>query len=205
MRLKTLVAVRVAVFCAALLPLLLLLLRAYQSYSGVGDGLGANPIEAITHTTGDSTLYLLLLTLAITPLRQLTGQGWLVKLRRMLGLWAFTYGCLHFTTYMFDQAFDLHAIGKDVLKRPFVTAGTLSLLLMVPLAVTSTQRMVRRLGKRWRTLHRLVYASAVLGVVHYVWLVKADLRKPLLCGVLLCVLMLARLFVWARAARRSGG
>ena len=203
MRPKTLLAIRIATFCAALSPILWLFFRAYQTATGVGKGLGVNPVETITHTTGDCALYLLLATLAITPLRHLFEMSWLNKLRRQIGLWAFAYGCLHFTTYMFDQAFDLHAIGKDVLKRPYITVGTLALLLMLPLAITSTQKMIRRLGRRWQTLHRLVYGSAFLGVIHYVWLVKADLRKPILCGLILFALMLARFFIWNRAARRA--
>jgi sulfoxide reductase heme-binding subunit YedZ len=204
MRPKSLLTIRIATFFAALLPLLWLVYRGYQTSTGIGKGLGVNPVETITHTTGKYALYILLATLAITPLRQLTGQAWLIKLRRQLGLWAFAYGCLHFTTYMFDQAFDVQAILKDVVKRPYITAGTLALMLMLPLAVTSTQKMIRRLGKGWQSLHRLIYGSAFLGVIHYVWLVKADLRKPIFCGVVLFGLMLGRMYLWNRAARRGG-
>src|ERR1043165_8257263 len=141
--------------------------------------LGANPIEVITHSTGDWTLIFLLLTLSITPLRRLSGQLWLIRFRRMLGLFAFFYGCLHFTTYIWlDKFFDLHEMLADVAKRKFITVGFSAVILMIPLALTSTQGMIRRLGKRWTTLHRLIYISAIAGVIHYWWLVKADVRKP---------------------------
>ena len=157
------------VFALCLVPLGLLLWRGFT-----GD-LTANPIEYITHRTGDWTLRLLLITLAITPLRRLTGWNAVIRLRRMLGLFAFFYGSLHFLTYVvLDHFFALDSILEDLTDRRFVTAGFTGFVLMIPLALTSTQAMVRRLGgRRWQALHRLVYASACAGVVHYLWLVKA--------------------------------
>ncbi|MGH7771277.1 MAG: sulfite oxidase heme-binding subunit YedZ [Candidatus Binatia bacterium] len=176
--------IKIAAFLASLTPLALLGLDAYN------DNLGANPIEVITRWTGTSTLVFLLLTLSVTPLRRISGLHWLIKLRRMLGLYAFFYACLHFATYIWlDQFFDLDEIIKDVIKRPFITVGFLSLVLLVPLALTSTSGMIRRLGKRWQQLHRLVYVIAIGGVVHYLWLVKADRRQPLIYGAILMLLL----------------
>ena len=162
----------------------------------MSDGLGANPIEVITRSTGTWTLTFLLITLSITPLRRLTGMHWLAGVRRMLGLYAFFYACLHFTTYIWlDQFFDWPATVKDVIKRPFITAGFLSFLLLWPLALTSTHGMIRRLGgRRWQLLHRLVYVTAIGGVVHYLWLVKKDLTQPLIYAALLGVLLGYRLW-----------
>jgi sulfoxide reductase heme-binding subunit YedZ len=160
-------AIRAALFVVGLLPLARLLLAGTHGWFG---GLGANPIELVTRSTGTWALVLLVATLAVTPLRRLTGLHWLVRLRRMLGLFAFFYGALHFTTYLwFDQWFDLQAIVADVLKRPFITMGALAFVLMLPLAVTSTDAMVRRLGRRWSSLHRLVYPIAVAAILHYWW------------------------------------
>ncbi|HYE25107.1 MAG TPA: protein-methionine-sulfoxide reductase heme-binding subunit MsrQ [Clostridia bacterium] len=185
------------VFLIALWPLIGLLLR------GAMGQLGANPIERITHQTGWWTLALLMITLAVTPLRKLTGQYWLVQYRRMLGLFAFFYGCLHMLTYVWlDQFFDAQAIVKDVGKRPFITMGTLSFVLMVPLAATSTQKAIRRLGKRWQTLHKLIYASAAAGVVHFLWLVKKDISEPATFAVVLGLLLGYR--VLAAALERRG-
>ncbi len=157
---------------------------------------GPNPVEYITHLTGDWTLRFLLLTLLITPLRFLTNNQKLIRFRRMLGLFAFFYGCLHFTTYLWlDKVFDWSEIGKDIYKRPFITAGFLSFLLMVPLALTSTKGWIKRLGgKRWQLLHRAVYFSAIAGVVHYYWLVKSDIRLPALYGTILAILLFFRLW-----------
>jgi len=175
---------KVAVFLAALIPLGRLAWKAYR------DMLGANPIEVITHSTGDWTLIFLLLTLSITPLRRLSGQLWLIRFRRMLGLFAFFYGCLHFTTYIWlDKFFDVHEMLADVAKRKFITVGFTAFILMIPLALTSTQGMIRRLGKRWTTVHRLIYISASAGVIHYWWLVKADVRKPAYYAVVLALLL----------------
>jgi len=158
---------KAALFVAALLPLARLVLAGTLDWFG---GLGANPIELVTRSTGTWKLVLLVASLAVTPLRRATGLNWLVRLRRMLGLFAFFYAVLHFTTYLwFDQWFDVQAIVKDVIKRPFITMGVLAFVLMIPLAATSTDAMVRRLGRRWSTLHRLVYAVAVAAILHYWW------------------------------------
>lgn len=185
-----------AVFALGLLPL------ARLAWLGLTGGLGANPIEFVTHFTGRWTLTFLLVTLAVTPLRRMLGWNWLLRLRRMLGLFAFFYAALHFSTYLvLDQFFDFGAIAKDVLKRPCITVGFTAFVLLIPLAVTSTNAMVRRLGaRRWQLLHRLVYAIAIAGVVHWWWLVKADVRLPLAYGAVLALLLGARLR-WALAGR----
>ena len=186
---------KVVVFLACLGPLGRLGWKAYQGM------LGANPIEVITHSTGDWTLIFLLVTLAITPLRKLTGLSWLIRYRRMVGLFAFFYAFLHFLTYIWlDKFFDLHEMLADVAKRRFITAGLTAFVLLIPLAVTSTGGWIRRLGgKTWAWLHRLIYVSAMAGVVHYVWLVKADLRKPLEYALILSLLLGYRLVVWLLA------
>lgn len=189
---------KVAVFLAALVPLARLYWKFRQN------SLGANPVEVITHSTGDWTLILIMVTLSITPLRKLTGQYWLIGVRRMIGLFAFFYGCLHFTTYLWlDKFFDYHEMLKDIVKRPFITVGFLAFVCMIPLAVTSTQGWIRRLGKNWQRLHRLIYITATAGVIHYVWLVKADLRKPLQYAFVLTALMAYRIVVWTREARKK--
>jgi sulfoxide reductase heme-binding subunit YedZ len=171
--------------------------------------LGANPIEKITHSTGDCTLTFLLITLSITPLRKLTHQYWLINLRRMLGLFAFFYGTLHLMTYVWlDKFFDVHQMLADIAKRRFITAGMTAFALMIPLALTSTKWSIRKLGgKRWQALHRLIYFSAAAGVIHYIWLVKADLKKPLEYATVLGILMLYRLVSWIllRGKVNSGG
>ena len=153
------------------------------------DTLGANPIESITHSTGTWTLVFLLITLSVTPLRRLTGFAELLQLRRMLGLFAFFYGSLHFTTYIWlDQFFDVAAIWRDIVKRPFITIGFAAFVLMIPLAITSTNKMMRRLGgRRWLALHRLIYISAICAVIHYWWLVKRDLTQPAIYAAVLTV------------------
>ncbi len=160
-------------------------------WGGFHDGLGANPIEFITHATGDWTLRFLLITLAITPVRKLTGWQQLIVYRRMLGLFAFFYGCLHFTTYIWlDKFFDLEEMWKDIAKRPYITMGFAGFVAMIPLAVTSTAGWIRRMGgKRWQALHRLIYFSAVAGVIHYYWLVKSDIRLPAMYGLLVAILL----------------
>lgn len=176
------------IFCVCLLPLARLI------FLGASGGLGANPIEFITRSTGTWTLVGLMVTLSVTPLRRLTGRTDLIHYRRMLGLFAFFYACLHFSTYIWlDQFFDPSAIAKDVVKRPFVTVGFTAFVLLIPLAVTSNRAMMRRLGRRWQVLHRLVYLIAGLGVVHYLWLVKKDLTSPLIYATVLTVLLVARL------------
>jgi sulfoxide reductase heme-binding subunit YedZ len=184
-------------FAVCLLPLARLVVL------GVGSGLGANPIEFITHSTGTWTLVGLLATLSVTPLRQLTGRADLIRYRRMLGLFAFFYACLHFTTYIWlDQFFDLSGIAKDIVKRPFITLGFAAFVLLIPLAATSTHAMMRRLGRRWQQLHRLVYPIALLGVIHYLWLVKKDLTQPLIFGAVL-VLLLAMRLPWGLRVLRA--
>ena len=189
---------KVAVFLCALIPL------GRLAWKALHDGLGANPIEVITHTTGDWTLILILATLSITPLRRITGQYWLISVRRMIGLFAFFYGFLHFLTYIWlDKFFDVHEMWKDIAKRPFITVGFSAFVLMIPLALTSTAGWIRRLGgKNWQRLHRLIYLAAILGVLHYLWLVKADTRKPVEYGFVLSVLFLYRVVIWVAQKRR---
>jgi methionine sulfoxide reductase heme-binding subunit len=180
------------VFLACLGPAAILTWRGFHSE------LGANPIEAITHGTGDWTLRFLLITLAVSPLRRLTRQYWLISFRRMLGLFAFFYGFLHLMTYVWlDKFFDVHEMLHDIAKRRFITAGMTAFALMIPLALTSTKWAIRKLGgKRWQILHRLIYASAAAAVIHYIWLVKADLRKPLEYGAVLVALLFYRVAAW---------
>jgi len=177
-----------AVLVNSAVPLTLLLWDAYHHR------LGTNPQEFVLHTTGTLTLVFLLLSLAVTPLRKILGLPWMVQFRRVLGLYAFFYGCLHLLAYTwFDKGFGLKAIAEDTLKRPFIFLGMLAFLVMVPLAVTSTNNMVRRLGgKRWNRLHKLVYLSAVAGVLHYYLLVKADTRIPVAFGLVLACLLAYR-------------
>lgn len=161
----------------------------------VSDGLGANPIEAITRYTGDWTLRFLLITLAVTPLRELCGWSWLMRMRRMLGLFAFFYALLHFATYLvLDQFFAWRHIIDDIAERPYITVGFVCFVLLIPLAVTSSNAMMRRLGgRRWKRLHRSVYFIAIGGVVHFLWLVKADVREPLVYAAVLALLLAYRL------------
>lgn len=182
-------------FIAALMPL------AFLIYRVLTNDLGANPIETINRYTGDWVLRLLLITLAVTPLRRLTGWNGLLRYRRMLGLFAFFYACLHFLSYAWlDQYFVLADIIKDVIKRPYITVGFASFLMLIPLAATSTNAMIRRLGaKRWQQLHRLVYLIGIGGVVHFLWLVKSDIREPLVYGAMLALLLGFRL--WDRRRR----
>ncbi len=193
--------IKVAVFVACLVPLGLLAWAAYTQ------NLGANPIEKITHATGDWTLRFLLITLSITPLRKVLRVPSLIKFRRMLGLFAFFYACLHFTTYIWlDKFFNLHEMLADVAKRKFITVGFTAFVLLIPLAATSTAGWIRRLGgKRWQALHRLIYFSAIAGVIHYVWLVKADIREPLEYGAILALLLGYRLVMWIRSSITKSG
>src|SRR3989338_696758 len=177
---------------------------AWLALNGYAENLGANPIEVITRTTGTWTLVFLLITLSITPLRKFSGWHWLIRLRRMFGLFAFFYACLHFTTYIWlDQFFDLGDIARDIHKRPFITLGFLSFVLLVPLALTSSSAMIRRLGKGWQQLHRLVYVIAIGGVIHFYWQVKADTTQPLIYGAILTLLLAYRL-ITARGLRTTG-
>lgn len=190
---------KIAVFLACLVPLGLLAWGAYTQ------NLGANPIEKITHSTGDWTLRFLLITLSITPLRKLLALPSLIRFRRMFGLFAFFYGCLHFLTYIWlDKFFNLHDMLADVAKRKFITVGFTAFVLLIPLAITSTSGWIRRLGgKRWQRLHRLIYVSAICGVIHYLWLVKADIRKPLEYGAILTILLGYRLAIWGMAKTKQ--
>lgn len=196
---RQLAALKAALFLLCLLPVARLAVGAVQ------DELGANPIEFITRSLGTWTLNFLLITLAVTPLRQLSGLHWLLRLRRMLGLFVFFYASLHLATYLWlDQFFDVMAIARDIVKRPFITAGFSAFVLLVPLAATSNNAMVRRLGgKRWARLHRAVYAIAIIGVIHYWWLVKKDITQPLLYAVLLGLLLGFRAWRLARERRRQ--
>ena len=173
------------VFLVALIPL------AKLAWLGLHDGLGANPIEKITRTTGYWTLTFLMITLAATPLRSVSGWSWPIRWRRMLGLFAFFYASLHFLTYLvLDQFFDWPAIVKDIAKRPYITVGFPAFLMLIPLAVTSTNKMVQRLGaKRWKNLHKLIYIIGIAGVVHFWWLVKKDITEPVQLAVVLTVLL----------------
>ncbi len=191
--------IKVGIFIACLIPLGRLGWGAYTQ------NLGANPIEKITHTTGDWTLSLLLVTLSVTPLRKLLGVPALIKFRRMLGLFAFFYACLHFTTYIWlDKFFNFHEMLVDVAKRKFITVGFTAFVLLIPLALTSTKGWIRRLGgKRWQALHRLIYVSAIAGVIHYLWLVKADIRKPLEYGAVLALLLGYRVVLRIRPRKRG--
>ncbi|HEX8956822.1 MAG TPA: protein-methionine-sulfoxide reductase heme-binding subunit MsrQ, partial [Burkholderiaceae bacterium] len=187
---RQITALKIALFVAALLPLARLIAFAAL------DRLGANPVEFITRNTGDWTLYFLCLTLAVTPLRRLGNWSWLIKLRRMIGLYAFFYALLHFTAFFwFDHFFDLDEMWRDVIKRPFITVGFIAFALLIPLAVTSTNGMVRRLGgRRWQWLHRLVYPVAGLGILHFWWMKagKHDFAQPILLGSIVAVLLAAR-------------
>jgi sulfoxide reductase heme-binding subunit YedZ len=180
--------IQLAAIALAALPLVVLIVRFFA------DDLGANPIETITHTSGDWTLRLLLASLAVTPLRRWLRLPVLAPLRRTLGLCAFAWACLHVATYAaLDLGFDFQALREDLTERRFVMAGFAAFSCLVPLAFTSTRRSKQRLGPRWQKLHRLAYAAAALGVVHYLWLVKADLVPPLLYAGTLAVLLAARL------------
>jgi sulfoxide reductase heme-binding subunit YedZ len=180
--------VKSALFAASLAPL------AYLIWLGLTGNLGADPVEFIRRSTGTWTLDFLIITLSVTPLRRVIRWHWLARLRRMFGLYAFFYAAIHVVTYVWlDQLFDLEAIWRDVVKRPLITAGFLSFVLMIPLAVTSTDRMARWLGgQRWQQLHRAVYLVAIAGVIHFWWLVKIDYTRPLVYSVIFATLLAAR-------------
>jgi len=183
--------IKPAVFVLCLVPF------AWLVWDALTHHLGANPVEKLNHRTGIWTLRFLLLTLTITPVRRLTGWNVLIRLRRMLGLYAFFYACMHFLTWLvFDHFFDVQEIIKDIIKRPYITVGFSAFVLLIPLAVTSTKNWVRRLGSRWAMLHQLVYVIATGGVLHYLWLVKADVRDPVIYGSILAVLLAYR--AWYR-------
>jgi methionine sulfoxide reductase heme-binding subunit len=188
---------KVLAFLLCLVPFLQLVWGALRG------NLGANPVEEITHTTGDWTLRFLVLTLSITPLRRLTGWSQATRFRRMLGLFAFFYSCLHFTIYCLSISnLNLAQIGTDIAKRPYVTVGFTGFILLIPLAITSTKKWIVRLGgKRWQMLHRLIYLSAIAGVLHYLWLVKLDIRFPVRYAVVVGLLLLFR--VWTAVRSRA--
>ena len=186
----TLKRLKAVLFAVCLLPLARLFVL------GFSDALGANPIEFVIRSNGTWALSFLLITLAITPLRRLTGASWLAGWRRLLGLYAFFYASLHVAAYVWlDQWFDWGAIGKDILKHPFILAGLVAFLLLIPLAVTSTNAMLGRLGKRWKSLHQWIYLIAPVAVLHYFWLVKQDITQPLIYAGLLALLLGVRV-VW---------
>jgi sulfoxide reductase heme-binding subunit YedZ len=200
---------KVVVFAACLTPF------GWLTWRGLHNDLGSDPVAYVTHFTGDWTLRFLVITLAITPLRKTLRLPPLIRFRRMLGLFAFFYVCLHFTTWIWpDHDFAWIEMWKDVLKRPFITVGFTAFMLLIPLALTSTAGWIRRLGgKHWQRLHRLIYVIAALGVIHYYWLVKSDVRKPLFYGFLVAILLMWRLGAWligrrgkatARPVRREG-
>lgn len=199
LREKIIRGLKLLVFPLCLGPLAVLV------WKGFHDLLGANPVDVITRTTGRWTLIFLLLTLSITPLRNLARMPWLIRFRRMLGLFAFFYGSLHLTTYIWlDKFFNVPEMLHDIVKRPFITMGVTAWTLMLPLALTSTAGWIRRLGgKRWRNLHRLIYASAACAVIHFIWLVKADLQRPLTYGAVLAILLAFRVAMWSVTRARS--
>jgi methionine sulfoxide reductase heme-binding subunit len=185
---------KVAVFLACLIPAGILIWRVTHGEAT------ANPIEFVEHWTGDWTMRFLIITLCITPLRKLVRMPQLIRFRRMLGLFAFFYACLHFSSWVgLDRFFDLHDMWADVQKRRFITVGFAAFVLLIPLAVTSTKGWIRRLGgKRWQWLHRAIYVSAILGVIHYAWLVKSDEHKPLQYAAMVGVLLAWRIGAWLR-------
>ena len=195
-RRRQLVAIKAAIFALCLVPF------AHLVWGVAYDALGANPVEAVTHSTGWWTLFLLCATLGVTPLRRATGANWLLRLRRMLGLYAFFYVTLHFLTYVWlDQWFDLVAIAANVLKRPYITVGFTAFLLLIPLAATSTDAMQRRLGRNWQRVHRFIYLIAAFGVLHFWWLVKRDITQPAIFALVLSALLGVRLYwSWRRHA-----
>ena len=196
---RMITAIKAAVFLAALVPFGRLVWLALLDPGA----LGPNPAEYIVRSTGEWCLRFVVATLAITPLRRWTGSAWVMRLRRMIGLYAFFYGVVHFASYIsFDHVFDVGAIISDIIKRPFISVGFVALLLMLPLAITSTNAMVRRLGgRRWLSLHRAVYAVGVLGSVHYWMMVKRDITQPAIYALIVAVLLGAR-WVWSRRDRR---
>jgi len=189
---------KVVVFLACLVPLANLVWRGFQN------DLTLNPVEFVEHTTGDWVLRFLCITLAITPLRKILGVPQLIRFRRMMGLFAFFYVCLHFSTWIgVDRFFNWGDMLKDVAKRPFITVGFTGFVLMIPLAITSTAGWIRRLGgKRWQMLHRAIYVSAIAGVIHYYWLVKSDVRKPLEYAFIIGVLLAWRVWGWFSGRRK---
>lgn len=195
---RVVVALKVLLWLGALTPTVWLGAGAYYGW------LGANPIEKLEHVTGMTALISLLATLLVTPLRRITGWNPIIQLRRPVGLFAFYYVALHFSIWMgLDLGLDLSFVADEIRKRPYITVGFTGFLLLIPLALTSTKKSIRRLGKRWTTLHRLVYVVPALGVIHYYWSVKADVRIPILMGVIYATLMLVRIPGWMRSRTRK--
>lgn len=187
--------VKPIVFILCLMPFLFLVFNA------INDSLGTNPVETLTHETGEWGLRFLLITLLVTPLRKLLKLNWLIKLRRMLGLFVFFYAVLHFITYIWlDQFFDIKEILIDIPKRPFITIGFASFLLLIPLAVTSTNAMQKRLKKKWLMLHKLVYVIPVLVIIHFIWSLKADYSEPFMYALIFATLMLVRMYYYRKKA-----
>ena len=194
---RSVLGLKVLLWVSALAP------AAWIAGGGFRGWLGANPIEKVTHVTGLSALVLLLLTLAVTPVRRMARWNRLIQLRRPLGLFAFFYAFLHFSIWMaLDLGFQLSWISEDIMERPYVTVGFAAFVLLIPLAVTSTRGWIRRLGRRWATLHRLVYITAALGVIHFYWLVKADTSLPLLFAGILTLLLASRVGPWHEKRKR---
>lgn len=192
--------IKEGLFLLACVPFLRLFIFAYL------DQLGANPLEAITRNTGNWTLYLLCITLSITPLRRLTGWTWLIALRRMMGLFTFFYASLHFLAFLwFDHFFDVQAMLLDVVKRPFIAMGFATFLLLLPLAITSTNSMMRKLGKRWKTLHQLIYLIIIMGLLHFWWMRagKQNFAQPLLITVIALILLGSRLMTWRQNKNKA--
>ena len=182
-----------SVYAKPVVHLLCLVPFSALLWAAFNDGLGANPVEKLTHETGDWTLRLLLITLSISPLRQWTGQAAFVRFRRILGLYTFFYGCCHFSIWFIaDHSLDLAGMIEDIVERPYITLGFSALMLMLPLAITSNQAMIRRLGKKWKTLHQLVYLIISLGILHFVWLVKADYLEPTIYAIIALILLAHR-------------
>lgn len=190
---------KIVVFANALVPL------ALVAYDGLYGRLGANPIEFFLRTTGVMTLLFLLVTLAVTPLRKMFSWNQLIKYRRMLGLFSFFYGCLHLITYsIFDKSLNIPAIGADIVQRPFIAVGMTAFFFLIPLAVTSTNGMIKRFGgKNWARLHRLTYVAAVLGVIHFWMIVKSDIFYPALFGLILAILLGYRIFAIQKRRRKE--
>ncbi|HET7228923.1 MAG TPA: protein-methionine-sulfoxide reductase heme-binding subunit MsrQ [Longimicrobium sp.] len=186
-----------AVWTGGLLPLALIIV------AGATGTLEADPVKDITYRTGKAVLVLLLCTLAVTPVRRLTGWNGVIAARRPLGLFAYFYACLHFLIYLGYQGFSPAEIVEDVVKHPYVTAGFTALVLLTPLAVTSTKGWIRRLGKRWAKLHRLIYVAAILGVIHFLWSVKKDVREPLIYAAVLAILLALRVPGWIEARKKK--
>jgi methionine sulfoxide reductase heme-binding subunit len=188
---------KIILFLLGLAPL------AWLGWDAFNGHLTANPIEFITHYTGDWTLRLVIIGLFITPLRKMLNRPNLIRYRRMIGLFAFFYGCLHFLTWIWlDKFFDPHEMWADIVKRRYITVGMAGFLMLIPLAITSTTGWIRRLGKRWQLLHRLVYFTAIAGVIHYYWLVKSDIRLPLMYAFFVTILLVWRIRFWTRSSTR---